>query len=182
MRRRGTHRISRNVVLFRHCCGCRHRLFRFGCSVTKRKEKANIISSSIDSRQNRANSIDEVRRRRKNRIRSIGNRLLQRERRDLVVKWIVQSIPFRIVKRMHMPKPVLTIPPQQLCITSNPPHGRHSQAGWNLEKNLGRIAEWSALQTSKRGDWSSIPPEVKTFFFGEIKCLEQYIACHFEFN
>ena len=40
------------------------------------------------------------------------------------------------------------------------------------------MAEWSALQTSKRGDPSSIPAGVKTFF-GVIKSPEQYIACHF---
>ena len=29
------------------------------------------------------------------------------------------------------------------------------------------MAEWSALQTGKRGDPSSIPAKVKTFFSGE---------------
>ena len=48
-------------------------------------------------------------------------------------------------------------------------------------KNWGRMAEWSALQTGKRGDPSSIPAEVKTFF-GGIKSFEQYNACHFELN
>ena len=43
------------------------------------------------------------------------------------------------------------------------------------------MAEWSALQTSKRGYPSSTPVEVKTFF-GVIKNLEQYIAHHFELN
>ena len=43
------------------------------------------------------------------------------------------------------------------------------------------MAEWSALQTGKRGDSSSIPAQVKTFF-GGIKSLEQYIACNFELN
>ena len=32
-------------------------------------------------------------------------------------------------------------------------------------KNKGRMAEWSALQTGKRGDSGSIPAEVKTFLF-----------------
>ena len=48
-------------------------------------------------------------------------------------------------------------------------------------KNYGRVAEWSALQTGKRGDSNSIPAEVKTFF-GGIKRVEQYIASHFELN
>ena len=43
------------------------------------------------------------------------------------------------------------------------------------------MAEWSALQTGKRGDSSSIPAESK-LVFGEIMSLEQYIACHFELN
>ena len=43
------------------------------------------------------------------------------------------------------------------------------------------MAEWSALQTGKRGDSSSIPAKVKTFF-GGIKILEQPIACRFELN
>ena len=43
------------------------------------------------------------------------------------------------------------------------------------------MAEWSALQTRKRGDSSSIPAQVK-FFFEGIKSFEQYIACHFELN
>ena len=43
------------------------------------------------------------------------------------------------------------------------------------------MAEWSALLTGKRGDSSSIPAKVKTFF-GGIKSLEQYIGCHFELN
>ena len=38
-------------------------------------------------------------------------------------------------------------------------------------KQIGRVAEWSVLQTGNRGDSSSIPAKVKTFF-GEIKCLE----------
>ena len=48
-------------------------------------------------------------------------------------------------------------------------------------KNLGRVAEWLALQTGKRGDSSSIPAQVKTFF-GGIKSLERYIACLFELD
>ena len=40
------------------------------------------------------------------------------------------------------------------------------------------MAEWSALQTGKRGDSSSIPAEVE-IFFGGIKSPEQYNACHF---
>ena len=32
-------------------------------------------------------------------------------------------------------------------------------------KSFGRMAEWSALQTSKRGDSSSIPAKVKTIFW-----------------
>ena len=43
------------------------------------------------------------------------------------------------------------------------------------------MAEWSALQTGKRGDSGSIPAQDKTIF-GGIKSLEQYDACHFEFN
>ena len=43
------------------------------------------------------------------------------------------------------------------------------------------MAEWSALQTGKRGVSGSIPAEGKTFFRG-IKILEQYINCRFEFN
>ena len=43
------------------------------------------------------------------------------------------------------------------------------------------MAEWSALQSSKRGDPSSIPAEVKSFF-GGIKILERYIARRFELN
>ena len=40
------------------------------------------------------------------------------------------------------------------------------------------MAEWSALQTVKPRDLSSIPPELKSFF-REIKSLEQLIAYHF---
>ena len=40
------------------------------------------------------------------------------------------------------------------------------------------MAEWSALQTGKFGDSSSIPAQVKTFI-GGIKNLEQHIACNF---
>ena len=36
-----------------------------------------------------------------------------------------------------------------------------------FEKIKGRVAEWSALQTGKRGDSSSIPAEDKTLFFEE---------------
>ena len=36
------------------------------------------------------------------------------------------------------------------------------------------MAEWSALQTGKRGNPSSIPDKVKTFFRW-IKCLVHYI-------
>ena len=43
------------------------------------------------------------------------------------------------------------------------------------------MAEWSALQTAKLGDSSSIPAEVKTLF-GGIKNLEQYITYHFELD
>jgi len=43
------------------------------------------------------------------------------------------------------------------------------------------VAEWSALQTGKRGDSSSVPAEVKTFF-GGIKNLEQNIDFRFELN
>ena len=43
------------------------------------------------------------------------------------------------------------------------------------------MAEWSALQTGKRGDPSSIPAKFKTFFEG-MKSLGQYIACCFELN
>ena len=50
-----------------------------------------------------------------------------------------------------------------------------------FEKKKGRVAEWSTLQTSKRGDSSSIPTQVKTFY-GGIKSLEQYIAPHFELH
>ena len=39
-------------------------------------------------------------------------------------------------------------------------------------KKNGRMTEWSALQTDKRGDSGSNPAEVKTFF-GGIKSLEQ---------
>ena len=45
-------------------------------------------------------------------------------------------------------------------------------------KNKCRVAEWAALQTGNRGDPSSIPAEVETFF-GGIKSLKQYNACHF---
>ena len=34
-----------------------------------------------------------------------------------------------------------------------------------LGKKEGRMVEWLALQTGKRGDSSSIPAEVKTFFW-----------------
>ena len=44
------------------------------------------------------------------------------------------------------------------------------------------MAEWSALQTGKRGDSSSIPAQVKTFFWRNLESLEQYVACHFELN
>ena len=40
--------------------------------------------------------------------------------------------------------------------------------GLKLFKNLkkiGRVAEWSALQTRKRGDSGSIPAKVKTFLW-----------------
>ena len=37
----------------------------------------------------------------------------------------------------------------------------------NLQQQ-GRVAEWSALQTGKRGDSSSIPDEVKTYFGGSV--------------
>ena len=47
---------------------------------------------------------------------------------------------------------------------------------------MGRVAEWSALPTRKRGDSGSIPAKVKTVFFGGIKSFKQFIACHFEFN
>ena len=43
------------------------------------------------------------------------------------------------------------------------------------------MAEWSALQPSKRGMSGSIPAKVKIFFEG-VKSLEQYIACRFELN
>ena len=48
------------------------------------------------------------------------------------------------------------------------------------QKNC-RVAEWLALRTSRRGDPSSIPAEVKPFFGGK-KTLEQHIACRFELN
>ena len=51
----------------------------------------------------------------------------------------------------------------------------------NFESKKCWVAEWSALQTGKRGDSSSIPAEVKTFF-GGIKSLERCIAFRFEFN
>jgi len=34
------------------------------------------------------------------------------------------------------------------------------------------MAEWSALQTDKRGDSGSIPAVVETFFYGGIKSIE----------
>ena len=33
----------------------------------------------------------------------------------------------------------------------------------HFRKKMGQVAEWSALQTGKRGDSSSIPAEVKIF-------------------
>ena len=47
---------------------------------------------------------------------------------------------------------------------------------FNFSNFFGRMAEWSALQTVKRGDSSSIPAKVKNFF-QVIKSLEQYIGC-----
>ena len=44
-----------------------------------------------------------------------------------------------------------------------------------------RVAEWLALQTSKRGDPCSIPAVVK-HFFGGIKSLGHNIDCRFELN
>ena len=41
------------------------------------------------------------------------------------------------------------------------------------------MAEWSALQSGKRGDSSSIPAKIKIFFSGE-SSLEKYIASRFE--
>ena len=41
------------------------------------------------------------------------------------------------------------------------------------------MAEWSALQTGKRGDPSSIPTDYKRFFEG-IKSAEHYFNYHFE--
>ena len=37
---------------------------------------------------------------------------------------------------------------------------------YKIQKNKGRVAEWSALPTGMRGDPSSIPAEVNTFFGG----------------
>ena len=48
-------------------------------------------------------------------------------------------------------------------------------------KNFGRMAEWSALQTGNRGDSSSIPAKVKTFFLKK-SSLEQYIGFNFELD
>jgi len=45
----------------------------------------------------------------------------------------------------------------------------------------GRVAEWLALRTGKRGDSSSIPAKVK-HFFGGINDIATYIACRFEWN
>ena len=41
------------------------------------------------------------------------------------------------------------------------------------------VAEWSALQTDKRGDSSSIPANINTFFFQESR-ISNNIACRFE--
>ena len=49
---------------------------------------------------------------------------------------------------------------------------------FNFLKKMGRVAEWSALQTGKRRDSGSIPAEVKTFFSEE----SRDIACRFELN
>ena len=43
----------------------------------------------------------------------------------------------------------------------------------------GRVAKWSALRSGTRGDSSSIPAKVKTFF-GAFKSLQQQIANYFE--
>ena len=48
-------------------------------------------------------------------------------------------------------------------------------------KNQCRMAEWSALQTGKRGYSSSIPAEVKTFF-GGISNLEQCLSFLIKFK
>ena len=48
-------------------------------------------------------------------------------------------------------------------------------------EKMDRVAEWSALSTGNRGDPSSIPVKVKTFF-GVIMSLELYIAYSFELN
>ena len=52
---------------------------------------------------------------------------------------------------------------------------------FKFSKNSGRIAEWSALQTGKRGDPGSIPAKVKTFYSKE-SSLEQQIVYRFEWN
>ena len=41
----------------------------------------------------------------------------------------------------------------------------------NFGKKPVRVAEWSALQTGKPGDSSSIPAQVKTFFSKESRVL-----------
>ena len=54
---------------------------------------------------------------------------------------------------------------------------------FKFSKNSGRIAEWSALQTGKRGDPGSIPAKVKVFFFFTgIKNFVNYNVCLFELN
>ena len=45
----------------------------------------------------------------------------------------------------------------------------------NFWKKSRQVAEWSALQTGKRGDSSSIPAKVRTFF-SKIKSLQHLIA------
>ena len=48
-------------------------------------------------------------------------------------------------------------------------------------KNLVPMAEWSALQTSMRGNLGSIPAKVKTFFEGIFEFLN-ISYCHFELD